>query len=262
MTGVDAAGGMSPITVLVVDDERPARRGIRALLEPHADMVVVAEAASGREAVAAIEQYRPALVFLDVQMPEGSGFDVVRAIGVDRMPVVIFATAYDEYALQAFDAHAADYLLKPLDRARFDTALDHARARLRHARVDERLARVLESLTQRTSWRQRFTVKVGNRVQFIPVLQVDFLEAEGNYVRIHAAGRSWLIRSGLGTLTGQLDPAKFVRVHRSLIVNVARVVEVESLYAGEYVLYLSTGRKLTSGRTYRSAVQGALGLDQ
>ncbi|MBL8958868.1 MAG: response regulator transcription factor [Gemmatimonadetes bacterium] len=249
-----------PIGVLIVDDERPARRGIRALLEAHPDMQVVGEAASGREAVAAIAAQNPALVFLDVQMPDGNGFDVVRRVGVERMPVVIFATAYDEYALEAFDAHAADYLLKPIDRARFDAALDHARARIRHTQADERLARLLAALDDRKAWKQRFTVKVGSRMQFIPTLHIDYFEAEANYVRIHAAGRTYLIRESLGALAGQLDPAKFLRIHRSYIVNLARVQEVESLYAGEFILYLTTGRKLTSGRSFRAAIQKALAL--
>lgn len=250
----------SPLKVLVVDDERPARQGIRALLGSHADVVVVGEASSGQEAIAAIQQLQPSVVFLDVQMPDGNGFDVVRAVGVERMPVVIFATAYDEYALQAFETHAADYLLKPLERARFDEALARARTRVRQTTADERLARLLDAVADRRSYRQRFTVKVGNRMQFVPAAQVDYFEAEANYVRIHVAGKSFLVRESLTALGEQLDPARFLRIQRSLLVNVARIQEVESLYAGEYVLYLTTGRKLTTGRTYRAAIQAALGL--
>lgn len=250
----------APITVLIVDDEPPARRGLRALLEGEPDVTIVGEARSGAEAIAAIEALRPALVFLDVQMPDGDGFDVVRTIGAERMPVVVFATAYDRYALQAFEAHALDYLLKPYDRQRFAAALERARVQLRRRTVDDRLLAFLERVEAPARWLQRLTVRTGARTSFIPVASVDYLEAEENYVRVHVGDRSSLVRETLTALAARLDPARFVRVHRSLVVQVARVTAVESLDAGEYVLVLATGRKLVSGRTYRQAVQEALGL--
>ncbi len=248
------------ITVLIVDDEPPARRGLRALLDGHADMVVIGEARNGTEAIAAIQALRPALVFLDVQMPESDGFDVVRAIGAERMPVVVFATAFDQYALQAFEAHALDYLLKPYDRARFDAALDRARLQVRRKTVDDRLLAFVDRLEGRPQYLTRLTVKTGTRTQFVAVASVDYFEAESNYVRLRVGDHSYLIRDTLTSLAERLDPAQFVRVHRSLIIQTSRIVEAESLFAGEYVLFLSTGRRLTSGRTYRAAVQAALGL--
>jgi two-component system LytT family response regulator len=250
------------ISVLIVDDEPPARRGLRDLLEPYNDVAIVAEAASGQQAIEAIETLSPDLVFLDIQMPDGDGFEVVRAIGIERMPVTIFATAYDSYALKAFDAHALDYLLKPYDRDRFEIALDRARERLRRARrePDDRLASFLDQLDARMRHLRRIPVRTGERTRLIDVAEVEYFEAEANYVRLHTARGSPLHRETLTALESRLDPARFLRVHRSLIVQLSRVAEVESLPSGEYVLYLHGGAHLTTGRTYRAAVQQALGL--
>ena len=260
------------ITVLVVDDEPPARRGLRALLEREPGVEVVGEARSGREAVDAIRAMRPDLVFLDVQMPDGDGFDVVREVGVDHMPVVVFATAYDSYALRAFEVHALDYLLKPYDRERFGAALERARGQLRQRRepagpdtagaaaVDARLLALVERLDGRTPWLDRLAVSVGSRQRLVDIADVDYFEAETNYVRAHVGARSHLVRTTLTALEGKLDPARWLRVHRSLVVQLARIAEVEPLFAGEYVLFLRDGRRLTSGRTYRAALQAALRL--
>ncbi len=247
-------------TVLIVDDEPPARRGLRAMLAEHSDIEIVGEARSGAEAIDAITSLRPDIVLLDVQMPDGDGFDVIRAIGVDHMPVVIFATAYDAYALQAFESHALDYLLKPYDSARLHSALHRARIQLRRRGVDDRLLAFIEKLDERARYLTRLTVKQGTRTQFVSIAQVDYFEAEANYVRVHVGERSHLVRETLTSLAEQLDPSRFLRVHRSLIVNISRVVEVESLFSGEYVLFLFNGRKLTTGRTYRPALQAALQL--
>jgi len=248
------------ITVLIADDEPPARRGLRALLEEQADIEVIGEARNGTEAIAAIQSLRPALVFLDVQMPESDGFDVVRTIGAERMPVVVFATAFDQYALKAFEAHAIDYLLKPYDRTRFNAALDRARRQVRRQTVDDRLLALVERLEGGQQYLARIMVRTGTRTQFVAAASVDCFEAESNYVRLRVGDRSYLIRDTLTNLAERLDPTLFVRVHRSLIIQTSRIVEVESLFAGEYVLTLSTGRRLTSGRTFRGAVQAALGL--
>jgi two-component system LytT family response regulator len=253
----------NPIRILIADDEPPARRRIRALLESQSDVQVVGEARSGREAVAAIAELRPELVFLDVQMPEGDGFEVVRTVGVDRMPVVVFATAYNEHALRAFDAHALDYLVKPYDRERFDAALQRARLQLRWASdsgVDARLLSLVRQWDDKSRYLTRLTVRVGSRIRLLDVAEVDHFESETNYVRVHLGTQSHLVRDTLTGLEGRLDPARFVRVHRSLIVNLGRIQEVESLFAGEYILFLRDGKRLTTGRTYRSSIQEALGL--
>ena len=257
-----------PISVLIADDEPPARRRLLDLLGPHADFRVIGEARSGREAVAAIERLAPDVVFLDVQMPEGDGFEVVRTVGVERMPVVVFATAYDAYALQAFEAHALDYLLKPFDRERFDDTLERVRRHVHqertagHPGLDARLLALLQQLEpgRQTSALDRLTVRAGARIRFVDVDAVDYFEAEANYVRVHTGGKTHLVRGPLAALEAELDPLRFLRVHRSLVVNVARIVEVEALPAGEYLLFLRDGTRLTSGRTYRARVQEALRL--
>lgn len=261
-----------PISVLIADDEPPARRRLLDLLGAHADFRVVGEARSGRETVGALERLTPDVVFLDVQMPEGDGFEVIRTVGIERMPVVVFATAYDAYALQAFEAHALDYLLKPFDRARFDDALERVRRQVWQEREGSRLdpdadARLLALLRHletpagdQASHLNRLTVRTGSRIRFVDVEAVDYFEAEANYVRVHAGGKTHLVRGPLNALEAELDPLRFLRVHRSLVVNVARVVEVEPLPAGEYLLFLRDGTRLTSGRTYRARVQETLRL--
>lgn len=249
------------LSVLVVDDEPPARRRLRSLLDRHPDVRVVGEAGTGREAAAAIGRLRPDVVFLDVQMPDGDGFDVVREVGPDRMPVVVFATAFDEHAVRAFEARALDYLLKPYDRDRFDEALGRARDRVRQGQdVAPRLLDLVEQLGRRTEWLERLSVRMGSRIRLVDVDDVDAFEAETNYVRVHAGPSAYLVRATLASLEAQLDPDRFLRVHRSVVVNVRRVVEVEPLSSGAYELVMRDGRTWTSGRTYRARVEEALRL--
>ena len=251
------------ISVLIADDEAPARRGLRDLLEPHGDISIVGEARSGEEAIQAIERLDPDVVFLDVEMPDGDGFEVVRAIGADNMPLTIFATAYDSYALRAFEAHALDYLLKPYDRERFESALVRARRELStavDARVNEKLRAFLRLVDEKSRHARRVPIRMGERTRFVDVGEVEYFEAEANYVRVHTRRGSSLMRETLTALQARLDPARFARVHRSLIVQVARVAEVESMPSGEYVLVLHGGKRLVGGRTYRSAIQQALGI--
>ncbi len=245
------------LRTLIVDDEPPARRGLRALLAAHDDVEVIGEAGTGRDAVAAIESLRPDLVLLDVQMPDGDGLEVLRWLGPGRLPAVIFTTAFDEYALAAFDAQAVDYLLKPYDRARFEQALERARRQLR-ARAAAEPARTATAAA--TAFSDRIPVRDGVRTMLVPVAAVECVEAEENYVRIWVGERSLLVRDTLRALAARLDPGRFLRVHRSWIVPVAKVVQAESLASGEYVLTLASGRRITTGRTYRAAVREALGL--
>jgi two-component system, LytTR family, response regulator len=252
------------IRALIVDDEPPARRRIRTLLQAESDIAAVEECRDGREAIRAIEETAPDLVFLDVQMPEANGFDVVAAVGPDRMPPVIFVTAYDEFALRAFEVHALDYLLKPFDRERFRAALDRARRRIHQpagAAADPRVLALLTDLAAPGSrFLQRLPVKTANRIRFVSAAEMDYLVAEGNYVRIFAGGRSHLVREPLGNLEARLDPAHFARIHRSTIVRLDRVEELEPLFQGEYVLTLRGGAKVRSSRRYRAKLDGILGL--
>ena len=247
--------------MLIVDDEPWARRRIATLLETERDIEVVGECADGSGAIEKIIDLSPDLVFLDVQMPELDGFEVVDAVGPDRMPLVIFATAYDKYALQAFDAHALDYLLKPFDEERFYRALDRARRELQQgkASLDNNLRALLGSLRNGRKYLQRLAVKSGGRVIFLRSTDVDWFEASGNYVVLHAGRDSHLLRGTLNALENKLDAAQFLRIHRSTIVNLDRVKELQPWFHGEQVLVLQDGTQLSVGRGFRERLKQFLG---
>jgi two-component system, LytTR family, response regulator len=259
MTAIAMQRSGPVIRVLIADDEPPARRGLRALLSAHADVRVVAEASTGQEAIAAIRSLAPDLVFLDVQMPDGDGFAVIRSIGAEQMPAVIFSTAFDQHALAAFEAQALDYLLKPYDRARLNVTLARARLHLQRRRTDP-VPDLSEEIGDRPRYLERLVVRSRARTHFVPVAQVEYFEAEENYVRLHLGEKMLLMRATLSGLARTLHPAKFVRVHRSLVVQVSRVTSATSRPSGEYVLTLTSGRRVVTGRTYRAAVQASLGL--
>ncbi|MBU8894056.1 LytTR family DNA-binding domain-containing protein [Corallococcus sp. M34] len=257
----------TPIRVVVVDDEPLARERLRDLLAETSDMQVVAECRDGHEAITALEDERPDLVFLDVQMPEPDGFGVIRAVAPERLPEIIFVTAHRDFAVQAFEANALDYLLKPFDRERFQQSLARARERLRAraTQPDAELLARLESLSQRMAppaerYVSRLVARVGWRLRFVRVEDIDYLSSEGNYVSLHVGKESYLARETLNALESKLDPKRFVRAHRSFIVQLDRIEEVEPLPPGEFVFVLRDGTKLTSGRSYRARLQRALDL--
>jgi two-component system LytT family response regulator len=239
-----------PIRAVVVDDEPLARAGLRALLEDDPDMVVVAECANGHEAVAALRAHAPDLVLLDVQMPGLDGFGVVREIGADRMPVVVFATAFDQYALQAFEARALDYLLKPFTDERFRDVLGRAKEQVRQRRPG---APGMPSAAP-----ARLEVRLGNRVVFVRIDDVDWVEAADYYVRLHVGPASHLVRETMQELEARLDGRRFVRVHRSAIVNVERVRELRTVAAGRHEVVLRDGTRLPLSRSRREIVARAL----
>jgi two-component system, LytTR family, response regulator len=252
------------IRAVIVDDEPLARLRIRSLLAEVEDVEVVAECANGREAIQAIEESPPDLLFLDIQMPELDGFDVLQAIGVGHAPVVIFVTAYDQFALRAFEAHALDYLLKPFDDERFEAALERARERIRQQQggdLDRRLRAFLEEVRGDRGYLQRLVVPSGHRSVFIRTEEIDWIEAERNYIRLHVGGRAYLLRENMSRIESALDPAKFCRIHRSTIVNIDRIQAVESLFRGEYLVVLHDGTKLTSGRSYRPNLHNLMGKE-
>lgn len=251
------------IRTLIVDDEPLGRRRVAQLLEGEADVEIVGLCANGQEAVAMIEGEQPDLLFLDVQMPIMNGFDVLREITVAPMPVVVFVTAYDQYALRAFDVHAFDYLLKPFDRERFYETLIRARAHVQRENLDvlhQRLAAFLNTHehAQNTSYLKRFVVKANGQVMFVPVDTVDWIEAAGNYVKLHVGKKHHLIRETLSRLEERLDPECFVRIHRSLMVHVDRIRSVQPVLSGEYIFILHNGIRVQSGRTYKEHVQALL----
>jgi two-component system LytT family response regulator len=252
------------IRAVIVDDEPLARRRIRSLLVEAGDVEVVAECANGREAIQAIEASPPDLLFLDIQMPEVDGFDVLRAIGVGHVPVVIFVTAYDQFALRAFEAHALDYLLKPFDDERFEAALQRARERIRQQQggdLDGRLRALLQEVRGDRGYLRRLAVPTGPRSVFVRTEEIDWIEAERNYIRLHVGGRTHLLRENLSRIESALDPAVFCRIHRSTIVNVDRIQAVESLFGGEYLVVLHDGTRLTSGRSYRGNLHALMGKE-
>lgn len=254
---------MTPIRVLIVDDEPPARAKLRRFLEGDPDTEIVGEAEGGAEALARIRSQRPELVFLDVQMPGMDGFQVLEALEREAVPDVVFVTAFDEHALRAFEVHAVDYLLKPYDRARFETALGRAKERLDPGRGDDdvggRLARMLESLGAPGPWLDRIRVDERDHSLFVDVADVDWIEADGNYVTLHAGSRTHLVRGSLSGLEARLDPQRFARIHRSRIVNVDRIRRIEPWGHGDALLVLDGGLELRMSRRFRDRLPGLFG---
>jgi two-component system, LytTR family, response regulator len=251
------------IRALVVDDEPIARRGVKRLLAAETDVEIVGEAGDGASAVEAIAELSPDLVFLDVQMPEVDGFDVVEAIGAARMPATIFVTAFDRHAVRAFDVHAIDYILKPIDPERLRVAVGRARARL-HPRGDDltdRLAAALAELGRAAPRRfaRRLAIKEDGRVRLVAVKDVERLEAAGNYVEVHVGGKTHLLRETLRAVEERLDPERFVRVSRSSIVNADRVRELRPMFNGDYVVALEGGTEVAGSRRYRVKLDALTG---
>ncbi len=246
---------MEPVRVLIVDDEPPARAKVRRFLAADAGVDVIGEAGSGPEAVDAIQRLRPDLVFLDIQMPGADGFGVLGALDEGAMPQVVFVTAYDAHALRAFEVHAVDYLLKPFDADRFRTALARAKERVRARApaddLEQRIRRALADARLPAPYLDRVLVRTGDRAVFLRTDEIDWLEAEENYVRVHAGRESHLVRGTLAGLEERLDPARFIRVHRSHVVNLGSIRELHPWSHGDWMIVLRDGRELMLSRRYR-----------
>jgi two-component system LytT family response regulator len=243
---------------LIVDDELLARERMRQLLLPEPAIEIIGECSNGREAVGAIQDQRPDLIFLDVQMPELDGFGVLQAIGAGLRPVIVFVTAHDKFALRAFEFHAVDYLLKPFDRTRFQAALHRALDQVKHRQggaLDQRLSNLLAELKSPPKSLERLAVKSSGRVVLVRVDDIDWIEAADNYVELHVGKQSHLLREKLSVLETQLAPEKFVRISRSTIVNVDRLKELQSLFRGAYTVILQDGTRLTLSRNYRDKLE-------
>jgi two-component system LytT family response regulator len=252
----------SQIRVLIVDDEPLAREMLREMLQSDKQVTIVGESTNGREAIEAIRNTSPDLIFLDVQMPELGGFEVLEALGTGRIPHVIFVTAFDHYAVRAFEVHALDYLLKPFDQERFDVSWLRAKThvlRERNGGVDQRILALLEELKDGKKFLERLVIKAGGRIYFLETGDIDWIEAEGNYVSVHSGKKSHLLRETISSLESQLDPRKFVRIHRSSIVRIDRIQELQPWFHGEYRIILHNGTQLTLSRNYREKLQEALG---
>jgi two-component system LytT family response regulator len=250
------------IKTLIVDDEPLARRNLRLLLSKDPQIEILDECRNGREAVKAINTLSPDLIFLDIQMPEMDGFDVLAHVGPENIHAIIFVTAFDQYALKAFDVHALDYLLKPFDDERFAHALQRAKTQIEAREINRLSKRLLALLEERESERKtppeqssyltRVMIKAAGRVVLLKVDEIDFIEADGNYAKLH------LLREKMNDLEGQLDPARFVRIHRSVIVNLDRIKEMHPHFNGDYIVVLEDGRQLRLSRTRREHLEAKL----
>jgi two-component system, LytTR family, response regulator len=252
---------MSEIRALIVDDEPPARERIRALLKDEPDIVVAGESDSGLTAVEAIRNLDPDLVFLDVQMPGLDGFGVLDALGA-MPPALVFVTAYDAYAVRAFEVHALDYLLKPFDRDRFRATLERVRGALAdRPRVDvsPAIAAPLDEGETTPAPLRRLLAKRDGRLIVLKVAEVDWIESSANYAALHVGKEAFLVRETMQSLEGRLDPNQFLRIHRSTIVNLDRVQEIEPYFHGDYIVRLADGQRLTLSRTYRDRLQKHFG---
>jgi two-component system, LytTR family, response regulator len=250
------------IKVLVVDDEPLARAMVREMLADDPEAEIVGECGNGRAAVKAIQSLTPDVMFLDVQMPVLGGFEVLESLPNGTPPCVIFVTAYDQYAVRAFEVHALDYLLKPFDRERFDLAWQRAKAFVggdRAHRREQDILALLQELKAGPQYLKRLLVKTEGRVCFLDVDNIQFIEAQGNYVRVHNGAKSYMLRETISGLESQLDPKVFLRIHRSAIVKIDRIKELQPWFHGEYHVVLEGGKQLTLSRNYRGKLQQAVG---
>jgi len=242
------------IRTLIVDDEPLARDRIKRFLRDEPDIKLIGESGNGAEAIEKIKAEKPDLVFLDIQMPEKNGFEVVKALDAKSLPTIIFVTAYDQYALQAFDVHALDYLLKPFNRERIKRAVARARENVEQrtfGNLDERLASLLADLKGEKKYLERLVVKSTGRVFFLKTDEIDWIEAAGNYVKLHVGRDSHMIRETMNGIEAKLDPDQFLRIHRSTVVNIDRIKELHPMFSGDYAVILRNGTELALSRNYR-----------
>jgi two-component system LytT family response regulator len=244
---------------IIADDESLARKKLRIMLSTEPDIEIVAECQDGAETVHALAAYEPDLLMLDVQMPVLDGFEVLSRVPAEKMPMVIFTTAYDRHAVQAFEAHALDYLLKPFDQDRLHEAINRAHAELLKTHDREATQRVFRYLSERVALgaaaNRRVVIKAGGRVVFLSFDEIDWVEAAANYVRIKVGKESYLLREGIGHIAERLEPTQFIRIHRSIIVNIQKIKELQPVNAGEYIVVLKDGKELSCSRGYRAGLQ-------
>jgi two-component system LytT family response regulator len=250
------------VRTVIADDEPLARRKLRILLDSEADVQVIAECQDGGQTLSAIRAYRPDLLLLDIQMPDRDGFQVLSEISREEMPVVIFTSAYDQYAIRAFEAHALDYLLKPFDQGRLHQAVERARFELRQSKDREITHRILDLLSRVKSDKQtapepegRLVIKTKGRIVFLNLEEIDWVEAAANYVRLNSGKESYLFRETISRTSERLNPNHFIRIHRSVIVNVRKIKELIPVNSGEYIVVLKSGKELSCSRGYRTNVQ-------
>jgi two-component system, LytTR family, response regulator len=249
------------IRTLIVDDMLLARKRVKRFLHTDPDIEIIGECSDGRDAIEAIKNLSPDLIFLDVQMPELDGFEVLEAVGSDSISEVIFITAYDQFALRAFEVHALDYLLKPFDFERLRKAVDRAKSQIKQKQtgdIDKRLSALINDIKAGHKYLKRLIVKAAGRTIFLLVEEIDWIEAAGNYLRLQAGKESYMIRERMSQMESKLDPDKFVRIHRSTLVNIDRIKELQPLFNGDQLVILRDGKQLTMSRTYRERLMSIL----
>jgi two-component system, LytTR family, response regulator len=253
---------MEKIRVCVIDDEPIACRKVQRLLKEDLEIEVVQVCNNGEKAREAIQTHHPDLIFLDVQMPEMDGFEVLKSLKIEKLPYVVFVTAYDSYAIQAFRVHALDYLLKPFDKKEFLETLKRAKAQVKRDRAKggtSDLKDLLKEMTSRPPFAERLVIKSYGKIIFLKVDEIDWIEAQGKYELVHAGKQSHLIREGMSKLEAELDPRKFVRIHKSTIVNVDRIEHLQPLFHADFRAILRNGTALTISRRYRERLEELLG---
>jgi two-component system LytT family response regulator len=246
------------IRAIVADDEPSVRHRLRLLLAAENAVEIVAECDDALQAIAAVRTHKPDLLLLDIEMQDADGFQVLNSISHDHMPIVIFTSTHDQHAIRAFEAHALDYLLKPVDQQRLHTAIERARAELIKTQDRQLSHRILDLLAEAKTGPQtdrRLVIKTGGRVVLVEMEEIDWVEAAGNYVELKTSGGSYLLREGMSHLCGRLDPGQFVRIHRSTIVNLRRIKELQPCNRGEYMVVLKDGKQLSCSRGYRAKLQ-------
>jgi two-component system LytT family response regulator len=249
------------IPVMIVDDEPLARHGLRAIIEDEKDLVIVAEAADGEGAIRLIKQHSPEVLFLDIQMPELDGFDVIKALPKKTMPLIVFVTAYDEFAVKAFSSHALDYVLKPFDADRIHSTIHRVREMIRlktRAAYSEKITEALRSFQQTKKYLDRVMVRASGKISFVPVDEILWIEAAADYIILHTKNGKHTTREMIGTIEQELDPSRFVRIHRSAIVNLNAVRELRTEHHGDFTAILITGTTLTVSRSFREKIEQLL----
>jgi two-component system LytT family response regulator len=247
----------SVIRTIIADDEPLARNKLRILLDAESGIEVVAECRNAAETIAAVRSHKPDLLFLDIQMPDADGFEVLNTISAGEMPATVFTTAYDQFAIRAFEAHALDYLLKPFDQERLHHSIERAQAEYLKSHDSELAQRLLDALSKDRGSRDhhRLVIKAGGRVVFVDADEIHWVEAAANYVKLKTEKESYLLRESIGHVSERLDAAQFIRIHRSTIVNVKQIKELQPCNSGEYIVVLKSGKELSCSRGYRAGLQ-------
>jgi two-component system, LytTR family, response regulator len=250
----------TPLRILIVDDERPARDKLKILLSQEPDVKVISECGNGAAALTALNELRPDLLLLDIQLPDIDGFSLLKSLRIEQLPLVIFTTAYDQYAIKAFDAHALDYLLKPFDHERLKEALHRARLAIRTQNdrmLTDRLLKILQGANSAPVAR-RLLIRAGGRVVFLAYDEIEWIDAAANYVRVNAGKASYMLRGSIGTIAEKLPAEQFVRIHRSTVVNARMIKELHPCNSGEFIVVLRNGKELSCSRGYRAGLRNLI----